>query len=108
MLGLGKTNTLRPSGTASSARSRDIYQRYAAALYRQALLTHHDSALAEHDISDVIVNERALAFVLGRAEHGARYRKVLGIYPRDVAVLWHAVLQKLTSSSAAAQDADQP
>jgi hypothetical protein len=39
MLGLGKTRTARASATASSARSRVIYQRYAATLYRQALLT---------------------------------------------------------------------
>jgi hypothetical protein len=47
---------LRPSGndtvrtlvTASSARSRDIYQPYATGPYRQALLTLGDSALAEH------------------------------------------------------------
>jgi hypothetical protein len=39
MLGLGKTRTVRASATVSSARSRVIYQRYAATLYRQALLT---------------------------------------------------------------------
>src|SRR5712691_13210655 len=61
MLGLGKTGTVRASGPASSARSQDIYQRYAAALYRQALLTLDDSAVAEHVVCDVIVNECALA-----------------------------------------------
>jgi hypothetical protein len=44
MLGLGRTSTIRPSVTASSARSRDIYQRYAAAQYRQALLSLDHSA----------------------------------------------------------------
>jgi hypothetical protein len=59
MLGLGKTDTVRASAAGSSARSQDMYHRYAAALYRQALLTPDDPALAEHVICDVIVNERA-------------------------------------------------
>ena len=37
MLGLGKTGTVRGPDADGSARSQDIYQRYAAALYRQAL-----------------------------------------------------------------------
>jgi len=61
MLGLGKTGTVRASGPVGSARSQDIYQRYAAALYRQALLTLDDSAVAEHVVCDAIVNECALA-----------------------------------------------
>jgi len=108
MLGLGKTGTVRASATASSARSRDVYQRYAAGLYRQALLTLDDPALAEHVVSDVVVNERALALVPERGEDSARYRRVLGIYPRDMAVLLRAVLRRLTTSSAAAvEDGDQ-
>ena len=43
MLGSGKTGRVRASATASSAPSRDSYQRYAVALYRQALLTLDDS-----------------------------------------------------------------
>jgi hypothetical protein len=39
MLGLGKTRTARASAMAGSDGSRVIYQRYAATLYRQALLT---------------------------------------------------------------------
>lgn len=39
MLGLSKTDTARVPATARSARSRVIYQRYSATLYRQALLT---------------------------------------------------------------------
>lgn len=51
MLGLGKTGRVRASATtatSSSARSRDSYQYYAVALYRQALLTLDDPALAGH------------------------------------------------------------
>jgi hypothetical protein len=74
MLGLGKTGAVRASATASSARSQDIYQRYAAALYRQALLALDDSAVAEHVVCDAIVNERALAAMPGRGEDDTRYR----------------------------------
>jgi hypothetical protein len=73
MLGLGKTGTVRASATAGPARNRDIYQRYAVALYRQALLAHDDSALAEHAVCDVIVNEGALAAMSERGEDDARY-----------------------------------
>ena len=38
MLGLGKTSAVRDSVTASPARSREIYQCYAAVMYRQTLL----------------------------------------------------------------------
>jgi hypothetical protein len=108
MLTLGKTGTVRASATVSSVRSRDIYQRYAVALYRQALLTQDDSALAENVVCDVIVNERALALVPGCGEDNARYRRVLGIYPRDTAALLCAVLRRLTTSPAAAvQDSDE-
>ncbi len=39
MLGLGKAGTARATAAASQADSRVSYQRYAATLYRQALLT---------------------------------------------------------------------
>ena len=68
MLGLGKTVAVHVSGTASSARSQDIYQRYAAVLYRQALLTPDDSALTEKVVCDPVVNECALAAMRGRGE----------------------------------------
>jgi hypothetical protein len=76
MLGSGKTGTVRAFVTASSARSRDadIYRRYAAGLYRQALLTRGDQALAEHVVCDVIVNEAALARIPERGEDDARHR----------------------------------
>jgi hypothetical protein len=73
MLGLGKTGRVRASATASSARSRDSYQHYAVALYRQALLTLDDPALAEDVVGDVVTNERALAQGPERGEDDARH-----------------------------------
>lgn len=100
MLGSSKTGAVRALAAASSARSRaadDLYRQYAAGLYRQALLTRGDPGLAEHVVCDVIVNERALARMPECGEDDARYR--LG--PRDMAALWHAVMRRLASSSAA-------
>ena len=76
MLGSGKTGAVRALVTASSARGRgaDLYRRYAAGVYRQALLTRGDPPLAEHVVCDVIVNERALARMPERGEDDARYR----------------------------------
>jgi hypothetical protein len=48
MLGLSKVGTAGASATADSAQSRDVYQRYAAALYRQALPALDDSAYPRH------------------------------------------------------------
>jgi hypothetical protein len=73
MLGLGKTSAVRASATADPARNRDIYQRYAVALYRQVLLARDTPALAEHAGCDVIVNERALAAMPERGEDDGRY-----------------------------------
>jgi hypothetical protein len=73
MLGLGKTGRVRASATASSARSRDSYQHYAVALYRQALLTRDDPALAEHVVVDVVTNEDALDLGPERGEDDARH-----------------------------------
>ena len=98
MLGLGKTGTVRVSGAANSGRGRDIYRRYAVALYTQALLTADDSALAEQVVYDVAVNECALALVPERGEDDARHRRVLGIYPRDMTALLRVVLRRLTTS----------
>jgi hypothetical protein len=169
-LGWGETAMARAAVMASSGRRQDIYQRHAAALYRQALLTLGDSALAEHVVCDVIVEECALAPVPGRGEDDARNRlaesifrrchqltavpaqrdrrsaqlpswdvadrmdpdrllseyergalglvlfggfgyvgasRVLGIDPRDMAVLMRAVLLRLTTPSAAVEDAEQ-
>ena len=77
MLGSSKTGAVRAFATAGSARTRDagLYRRYAAGLYRQALLTRGDPALAEHVVCDVFVNERALARMAERGDDGARYRR---------------------------------
>jgi hypothetical protein len=124
MLGSGKTGAVGTFVTVGSARGRDadLYRRYAAGLYRQALLTRGDRALAEHLTCDVIVNEGALARIPERGEDDARYRlteSVLrrcqqlargaaAIYPRDMAAILHAVMPRLASSSAAvAEDGSQ-
>jgi hypothetical protein len=75
MLGLGKAGRVRAAVTASAPQCRDIYQRYAASLYRQALLAHHDSVLAEQVVCDVIVNEHALALLPEHGEDDAHYRR---------------------------------
>jgi hypothetical protein len=124
MLGSSKTGAVRAFVTASSARSRDadLYRRYAAGLYRQALLTRGDPPWAEHVVCDVIVNEAALARIAERGEDDSRHRLTesvlrrcqqlaagaVAIYPHDMASLWHAVMRRPASSSAAvAEDASQ-
>jgi len=124
MLGSGKTGAVRAFVTASSARSRDadLYRRYAAGLYRQALLTRGDPAVPDHVVCDVIVNEAALARISERGEDDARHRLTesvlrrcqqlaagaVAICPRDMAALLHAVMRRLASSSAAvAEDGSQ-
>ena len=96
MLGSSKTGAVRAFVAASSVRNReaDPYRDYAAGLYRQALLTRGDPALAEHVVCDVLVNERALARIPEPGEAGAP-----AIYPGDLAALWHAVMRRLASSS---------
>ena len=92
MLGSSKTGAVRAFVSASSAGSRDadLYRRYAAGLYRQALLSRGDPASAEHAVCDVIVNERALARMPERREDDARYR---------LAALWYAVIRRPATSS---------
>ena len=87
MLGLGKTGTVRGPDADGSARSQDIYHRYAAAryrqaLYRQALLTPDNSAWAENVVCDVIVNESALALMPEPGEHDARDRLAGSVFRR--------------------------
>ena len=117
MLGSGKTGAVRAFVMGSSSRTRDadLYRRYAAGLYRQALLTRGDPALAEHLVCDVVVNECALARIPERGEDDAGYRLTetvlrrcqqladgaVAIYPGDMAALWHAVMRRLASSPAA-------
>jgi hypothetical protein len=96
MLGSIKTGAVRAFVTVGSTRGRDasLYRRYAAGLYRQALLTRGDPASADYVVCDVFVNERALARMPERGDDGARYR-------RDLGALWHTVMRRLASSSAA-------
>jgi hypothetical protein len=108
MLGSSKTGAVRAFVAASSASSRDadLYRRYAAGLYRQALLTRGDPASDEHVVCDVIVNERALARMPERGY--VRADGAVALYPRDLGTLWHAVMRRLASSSAAVAEADPP
>jgi hypothetical protein len=57
MLGPGNANRARASVTARCDPDADIYDRHAAGLYKQALLTLGDAGLAEQVVSDVIVEE---------------------------------------------------
>jgi hypothetical protein len=66
MLGLGTNGTIAALVTPISALRRDIHQRYAAWVYRQALLSLGGSALAEQAVGDVIADESALAPATGR------------------------------------------
>jgi hypothetical protein len=59
-----------------------MYQRYAVALYRQALLALDDSAPAEHVVSDVVANEYAPAPGPGRGEDDARYHLAESVFLR--------------------------
>jgi hypothetical protein len=110
MLGAGKTGGVRAFVTPSSERSRDadVYWRYAAGLYWQALLTRGDPALAEHVVCDVLVNEAALARIPERGEDDARHRptesilrrcqqlaaEAVTIRPRDMAALLPAAMRR--------------
>jgi hypothetical protein len=82
MVRSGKHGAVRPPGTATSSRDRDIYQRYATGLYRQAFLTLGDSALAEHVVRDVIVDECALAPAPGYGEGDAPGRLAESVFRR--------------------------
>ena len=82
MLGLRRTGKVRASAAAGLARSQDIYQRYAATLYWEALLTVDDSASPEYVVRDAIVNECALAVIPGRGGDDSRYRLAESVFRR--------------------------
>jgi hypothetical protein len=84
MLGSGKVGAVRAPVTVGSVRTRDadLYRSYAVGLYRQALLSRRDPALAEHVVHDVVVNERALARIPERREDDARYRRTGSVLRR--------------------------
>jgi hypothetical protein len=101
MLRSTTTGAVRALVTTGSDRSRDasLYRRYAAGLYRQALLTRGEPASAKHVVCDVIVNERALARIPESGEDDP---------PRRTAALWRAAIRRLASPSAAvAEDGSQ-
>ena len=84
MLRLGKTGTVHDaSATVSPARSQEIYQRYAVALYRQALLNPDDPAPVGHVVCDPLVNECALAAMPKRGEDDVRYRLAEPVFRRS-------------------------
>ena len=83
MLGFGKTGTVRGSAPVNPARSQEIYQGYAVALYRQALLNLDDPAPAGHVACDALVNEYALAAMQERGEDDARYRLPESVFRRS-------------------------
>jgi hypothetical protein len=83
MLGWGKTGTVDASATVSPSRSQEIYQRYAVALYRQALLNLDDSASAGHVVCNPVVNECALAVMPERGEDDARYHLAELVFRRS-------------------------
>ena len=84
MLGSGKTGAVRTRVTDGSARSRDadLYRRYAVGLYRQALRSRSDPALAEQVVRDAVVNDCALARIAERGEDDARYRRTESVLRR--------------------------
>jgi hypothetical protein len=117
MPGLGKTGTVRGSARVSQARSQEIYQRYAVALYRQALLNPGDPASAGDGACDVLVNECALTAMPEPGEDDARSplrarsirtrvirrpgvhpgQRRAGIHPREMAALLRVLLRGLTT-----------
>jgi hypothetical protein len=99
MLGWGKTGTARGSAPVSPVRCQETYQRYAVALYRQALLNLDDPASAGQVACDALVNECALAAIQGRGQDNAR--SGLGY------IRLRAVLRKLTTPPSAAENSDE-
>jgi len=82
MLRSGKNGTVRTFVPACSARSQDMYQRYASGLYRQAFLTLGDSALAVHVVRDVIADECALPPAPEFGEDDTRHRLAESVFRR--------------------------
>jgi len=99
MLGLGKPGTARGSAPVGPAHGQEIYERYAVALYRQALLNLDDPASAGQVAGHALVNECALAAIQGRGKDDARYGRGY--------IRLRAVLSKLTTSPSAAENSDQ-
>ncbi len=82
MLRLGKTGAVGAPAPPGPDRGQVIYQRHAAALYRQALLMLGDLALAEEVVCDVIIGECVLVPAQGHGEDETRYRLVQSVFRR--------------------------
>jgi hypothetical protein len=103
MLGLGETGKVRASATAGSARSRDSYQRYAVALYRQALLTPDDDAYAtSRGRGGGDARSHLAESVFRRC-----YQLVAGPARQDRRLLRTVLRRLATSPAAAVEDGDQ-
>lgn len=76
----GRAGMVRASDTSGPGRRQDAYQRYAASLYQQALLTLADPVLAERVVRDVIDDECERPPVPGRGEDDARYRLAESVF----------------------------
>ena len=115
MLRSGKNGTVRTLVPACSARRRDIYQRYASGLYRQAFLTLGDSALAVHVVRDVIAGQCVLPPAREFDEDDARHRLAESVFRRCQQLAADrarrdcrpAPLRLATSSAAVAEDSSQ-
>jgi len=109
MLRSGENGTVRTLATGDSARVRDVCQRYAPGLYRQAFLTLGDSAAAEHVVRDVLVDECALAPV-ECGEDDTRYRLAESVFRHCQRLaadpVWRCYRPASVSPGAATSDAD--
>lgn len=81
MPGSGNNGTVRTLVTGCSVRSGDVYRRYVSGLYRQAVLTLGDSALAVR-VFDVIADECAPTPARGRGEDDVRHRLAESVFRR--------------------------
>ena len=84
MLAWGKTGTVRAGATASLASrwAADIYRRCAVGLYKQALLTLGDSALAGDVACGVTAEECTPPPAPGFDQDEARYRLAKPVFRR--------------------------
>jgi DNA-directed RNA polymerase specialized sigma24 family protein len=91
----GKTSLAPAAGTASAPRDRDqeTYDRHAAGLYQQALLTLGDAGMAEQVVSDVIVDECVHPPSAARSGDDTGHRLAVSAYHRCQALAdgpgWH-------------------
>lgn len=77
---VGKSGAVRDSVATSSGRRQDLYQRYAAALYQQALLALGDQARAAQVVCDVLIEEGTRAPGPERGDDDARFRLAESVF----------------------------